>query len=163
MIIARALYGLNSSGAACRGKSEDNFDSLDYKSSEANDYVWVKQYNKPDSDPYCKYMLWCVYYFLHRGFQPNDDIDLPNLIYQLKGSFGPPGLYLCANFLKLQLDCVCSVWSNNAVDYLKSVIETLIIQLSLINLHLKMMEMGIDHTCPLIDLSFTSLINWVNI
>ena len=54
MIIARALYGLNSSSAAWRAKIADTLMSLGYKSSEEDADVWMKQDFKPNGHPYYK-------------------------------------------------------------------------------------------------------------
>ena len=48
MIIARALYGLERSGATCRGKLAEILMSLGYKSSEADADVWTNQDFNPN-------------------------------------------------------------------------------------------------------------------
>ena len=103
MVIARALYGLKSSGAAWRGKLAENLMQLGYKLSEADDDVWMNQDFKPNGDPYYKYMLCYVDDLLHIVFNPNEDMDEFNMIYQLKEGFGPLDRYLGANFDKVQL------------------------------------------------------------
>ena len=57
MIIARALYGLKRSGDAWSGKLAETLMSLGYKSSEADDDVWIKRDFNPNGYPYYKYML----------------------------------------------------------------------------------------------------------
>ena len=42
--------------------------SLVYKSSEADDYIWMNQDFKPNGDSYYKYMLCYVDDLLHIGF-----------------------------------------------------------------------------------------------
>ena len=71
MIIARALYGLKSSGASWRTKIAETLMSLGYKSSEEDADVWMKRYFKPNGDPYYKYMLCYVDDLLHIGFKTN--------------------------------------------------------------------------------------------
>ena len=51
-IIARALYGLKSSGAAYRAKLAENLMSLGYKLSGADADVWMKRNFKLNGDPY---------------------------------------------------------------------------------------------------------------
>ena len=42
-------------------------------------------------------MLCYVDDLLHIGFNPKEDMDALNIIYQLKENFGPPDQYLGAN------------------------------------------------------------------
>ena len=83
----------------------------------------MKQEFNPNGDLYYKYMLCYVDDLLHIGFNPKEDMDVLNMIYWLKGSFGPPDRYLGANIEKLQLKYGRVVWSTNCVDYLNSAIE----------------------------------------
>ena len=52
MIIARALYGLKSSGSAWRAKLADTLMLLGYKSSKADADIWMKQDFNPNGDLY---------------------------------------------------------------------------------------------------------------
>ena len=83
MIIARALYGLKSSGATWRLKIEENVMSLRYKLSEADSDVWMKHDFNPNVEPYYKYMLCYVYDLIQIFFKPKEDMDALNMIYQL--------------------------------------------------------------------------------
>ena len=83
----------------------------------------MKRYFKPNVDPYYNYMLFYVDELLHIGFKPKEDMYALNMIYRLRGGFGPPDRYLGANDEKLQLKYVRVVWSTNRVDYLKRAIE----------------------------------------
>ena len=123
MTIARALYGLKSSGASWRAKLSETLMSLGYKSSEADADVWTKRNFKPNVYPYYKYMLCCVDDLLHICFKPKEDMDELNMIYWLKEEFGPPDRYLGENVEKVQLNDGQVAWSTNCVDYLNSAIE----------------------------------------
>ena len=101
MIIAIALYGLKSSGAAWRGKLAENLMLVGYKSSEADSYVWMKQDFKTNGYPYYKYMLHYVDDLLYIFFKPKEDMDALNTIYRLKKGFGPPYRYLGVNVEKV--------------------------------------------------------------
>ena len=68
-------------------------------------------------------MLLYVDDLLHIGFKPKEDMDALNMIYRLKGGFGPPERYLGANVEKVQLKDGRVVWYTNCVDYLNSAIE----------------------------------------
>ena len=50
-ILARALYGLKSYGAAWRAKLAETLMLLGYKSSKADSGVWMKQEFKPNGYP----------------------------------------------------------------------------------------------------------------
>ena len=54
MILARALYGLKSSGATWRAKIAETLMLLGYKSSEEDADVWMKHDFNPNGDPYYK-------------------------------------------------------------------------------------------------------------
>ena len=118
MIIARALYGIKSSGAAWRGKLAETLMLLGYKSSEAYANVWTKRDFKPNVYPYYKYMLCYVDYLIHIGFKPKEEMDALNTIYWLKEVFGPPDRYLGANSEKIHLKGGRVIWSTKCVDYL---------------------------------------------
>ena len=74
MIIARALYGLKSSGAAWRAKLAETMRSLDYVSSQADPDVWIKRSIKPNGEEYYCYMLVYVDDVLHMHHDPKVDI-----------------------------------------------------------------------------------------
>ena len=57
MIIARALYGLKSSGAAWRAKLAQTISDIGYFPSQADPDVWLKVATKEDGTPYYKYLL----------------------------------------------------------------------------------------------------------
>ena len=123
IIIARLLYGLNISGAACREKLAETLMSLVYKSSKADADVWMKRDVKPNGDLYYKYMIWYVDDLLNIGFKTKEETDELNMIYLLKEGLGPPDRYLGANVEKVQFKDVRVVWSTNCVNYLKRAID----------------------------------------
>ena len=123
MIIERALYGLNSSGAACRARLSEPLMLLGYKSSGEYANVWMKQDFNPNRIRYYKYMLCYVDDLFHICFNPKEDMDALNIIYRLKEVFVPPDRYLGENVEKLQLKGGRVVLSTKCVDYLKSTIE----------------------------------------
>ena len=69
MIISRELYGLKSSGAACRAKIAETLILLGYISSKEDADVWTMQDFNPNGYPYYKYMLCYVDVFFHIGFK----------------------------------------------------------------------------------------------
>ena len=101
MITERALYGIKSPGAACRGKRAETLMLIGSKSSDADDDIWMKQEFKPNGDPYYKYMICIVDDLIHIGFKPKEDMDVLNMIYWLKEVFGPSEQYLGSNVGKV--------------------------------------------------------------
>ena len=85
----------------------------------------MNQKFNPNVDLYYKYMLCYIDDLIHIGFKPKEDIGLLNMIYRLKGGFGPPERYLGANVEKVHFKDGRVVWSTNYVDYLKSAIENI--------------------------------------
>ena len=98
IIIARALYELKSSGASWRAKLAETLMSLGYKSYESDADIWMKRDFNPNEDLYYEYIMCYVDDFLHISFNPKEDMDDLNIIYQLKEDFGPPDQYIGANF-----------------------------------------------------------------
>ena len=74
MIIARALYGLKSSGAAWRATLAQTMEQLGYKPTQADPDVRIKRASKGDGSPHYKIMLIYVDDVLHsrrprRGYE----------------------------------------------------------------------------------------------
>lgn len=57
MIIARALYGLKSSGAAWRAKLTETMRTMGYVETQADPDVWIKRAVKPNGQEYYCYMV----------------------------------------------------------------------------------------------------------
>lgn len=123
MIIARALYGLKSSGAAWRAKLADTLRDIGYRPSEADPDVWIKKEIQPNGTINWKYMLVYVDDILHVAHDPKHDMDLLSETYRLKDGTGPPSRYLGANVEKVQLCDGSTSWSMTCVDYLRGAIE----------------------------------------
>ena len=123
MIIARALYGLKSSGAAWRAKLAQTMDDIGYKPTQADPDVWMKVSMKEDGTPYYKYVLIYVDDILHIAENPNDDMKLINEIYRLKEGAGPPDRYLGGTMERVQLSDGRLAWAMNCVEYLKGAIS----------------------------------------
>ena len=83
-IIARAIYGLERSGAAWRRKLAETLMLIGYKLSEADSDVWMKRDFKPNGYLYYKYILFYADDLLHIVFKPKEDTDALNMIYWLK-------------------------------------------------------------------------------
>lgn len=123
MVIARALYGLKSSGAAWRAKLAETMSEIGYFPSQADPDVWLKATTKEDGTPYYKYMLVYVDDILHIAENPTEDMRLINSIYRLKEGVGPPDRYLGGSMEKVQLQDGSVAWSMNCVEYLQGAIS----------------------------------------
>ena len=123
MIIARALYGLKSSGAAWRAKLAETLQTLGYTSTESDPDVWLKRSCKPNGMEYYSYMLVYVDDVLHISHDPSIDMGRLNDIYRLKDGTGEPDRYLGANVEKVQLEDGRMAWSMTCTDYLKGAIQ----------------------------------------
>ena len=143
MIIARALYGLKSSGAAWRSKLSETLRDMGYKHSESDPDVWMKGDVKPDGTPYYKYMLVYVDDILHIAHDPNIDMKLISRYYRLKEGSGEPDRYLDGNIEKVQLYDGSTAWSMTCVDYLKGAIANVDKMLNESNAALK--NFGVGH------------------
>lgn len=123
MIIARALYGLKSSGAAWRAKLAETLSSMGYNSCEADPDVWLKRAVKPNGSEYYKYMFVYVDDVLHMAHDTKVDMDKLHSIYRLKDGVGPPERYLGANVAKVQLPDGRTAWSMTCTEYLRGAIK----------------------------------------
>ena len=142
MIIARALYGLKSSGAAWRSKLAETMSDIGYFSSQSDPDVWLKVASKGNGTPYYKYMLVYVDDILHIAENPVDDMKLINSVYRLKEGAGPPNRYLGGSMEKVQLQDGSIAWSMNCVEYLKGAISNIDNLLKESNSSLKMYGNG---------------------
>ena len=57
LIVEKELHGLKSSGAAFRSFLAETFDSMGFKSSIADPYVWMRPNVKPDGEEYYEYIV----------------------------------------------------------------------------------------------------------
>ena len=76
MIIAKALYGLKSSGAAWRAKLAEIMKTMGYESTQVDPDVWIKRAVKPNGQEYHCYMLVYVDNVLHIHHNPEIDMKL---------------------------------------------------------------------------------------
>ena len=93
MIIARALYGLKSSGVAWRSTLAQTMEMLGYRPTQADPDVWIKRASKEDCSPYDKMMLIYVDDVLHIAEDPEEDMKKLAQVYRLKCGVGTPDKY----------------------------------------------------------------------
>ncbi len=102
IIIARALYGLKSSGAAWRSTLAQSMEQLGYKPTQADPDVWIKRSLKDDGTPYYKMMLIYVDDVLHIAEDPIEDMKKLSKLYRFKDGTGEPDRYLGGNIERVQ-------------------------------------------------------------
>jgi len=143
MIIARALYGLKSSGAAWRSSLAETMEALGYRPTQADPDVWIKQAYKRSGEPYYKYLLIYVDDVLHIAENTEEDMAKLGRAYRLKDRVGPPDRYLGGNIEKVQTDDGSVAWSLSCYDYLNNALKQVQDELSERNLSLKQSETGL--------------------
>jgi len=122
MIIAKALYGLKSSGAAWRSTLAATMERLGYRPTQADPDVWIKRASKQDGSPYYKLMLIYVDDVLHIAGDPEEDMAKLDQEYRLKDGVGPPDKYLGGNIERVQTKDGSVAWSLSCYDYLTNAI-----------------------------------------
>ena len=111
MLLVRALFGLNSSGAAWRQMLAQTLRDIGYVSSKADPDVWLKAKTKPYGTEYYAYIIVYVDNVLHLHHDPDTFMKLLVEVYRLNdGSVGEPNRYLGANIEKVQLDDSSLAW-----------------------------------------------------
>ena len=143
MIIARALYGLKSSGAAWRATLAQTMQDLGYKASQADPDVWFKRSLKKDGTPYYKLILIYVDDVLHLAEDPEVDMGRLNKLYRLKDGTGEPDRYLGGNIERVQTEDGSLAWSLSCYDYLANAIKQVQAELNQKDLSLKEFGTGL--------------------
>jgi len=118
MIIARALYGLKSSGAAWRSTLTQTMEALGYQPTQADPDVWIRRATKKDGSDYYKLMLIYVDDVLYIAEDPEKDMGKLGQIYRLKDGVGTPDRYLGGNIERVQTSDGSVAWSISSYDYL---------------------------------------------
>ena len=140
MIIARALYGLKSSGAAWRSTLAQSMEQLGYSPTQADPDVWIRRATKNDGMPYYKMMLIYVDDVLHLAEDPSEDMAKLSKLYRLKDGTGEPDRYLGGNIERVQTNDGSVAWSLSCHDYLSNAIRQ--IQEGLTQKDLKLKQFG---------------------
>ena len=91
-IIVRALYGLQSAGAAFRAFLAEKLDEMQYKPTQADPDVWIRPAVKQDGEEYYEYVLVYVDDILCMSHQPDVTMKEIANTFKWKGdSIAPPG------------------------------------------------------------------------
>ena len=106
VIIAKALYGLKSSGAAWRAHLAQSMTDLDYSPCQADADVWMRPMTKPDGFEYWEYVLIYVDDIMVISHEPEKLMESLSALYRLKEDpktkkgYGVPTKYLGADIGK---------------------------------------------------------------
>ena len=124
LIVKKALYRLNSSGASFRTFLAEQLDDIGFKSSIADPDVWMRPAVKPDGERYYEYVLYYVDDILCISSDPRRPMDeIGARLKFKKNKVEPPEYYLGAKLSKKELNGR-SVWTMTNTDYIKSSITT---------------------------------------
>jgi len=143
MIIARALYGLKSSGAAWRSTLAQTMEQLGYSPTQADPDVWIKRATKNDGMLYYKMMLIYVDDVLYLAEDPSEDMAELSKLYRLKDGTGEPNRYLGGNIERIQTSDGSVAWSLSCHDYLSNAIRQIQEDLAQKDLALKQFGTGL--------------------
>ncbi len=143
MIIARALYGLKSSGAAWRSTLAQTMEALGYRSTQADPDVWIKRASKRDGSDYYKLMLIYVDDVLHIAEDPGEAMQKIGKVYRLKDGTGETERYLGGNIERVQTGDDSIAWSLSCHDYLSNAIRQVQDELAQKDLTLKEFGTGL--------------------
>jgi hypothetical protein len=103
-IIVRALYGLNSAGAAFRNHLAVCIAGLDYKSCLADSDVWMRARTRDDGYKFYEYVLIFVDDILCISDNPQESLKRIDKYFLMKpNSIGKPDIYLGAKLSGIRL------------------------------------------------------------
>jgi len=136
MLIVRALYGLATSGKQWRDMLADTLRAKGYKSSMADEDVWIKVAHKDSGEPYYEMVLCYVDDLLHISHKPNVFMEELSTIYRLKDGYSTPKRYLGASVGKMSLEGGES-WYLSCDEYVHSAVQNLEAELDKANKKLR--------------------------
>lgn len=124
-IIARALYGLKSSGAAFRSFLAETLDAIEFKSSIADPDVWMRPATKPDNEQYYEYVLCYVDDILCISYDARKPMDEIARCFKFKNDeIVPPEIYLGARLEEKSINNH-NCWTMSSKDYVKASVANL--------------------------------------
>jgi len=129
MIIERALYGLASSGKQWRDMLADTLRSEGYRSSLADEGVWLKKSHKDTGEPYYEMVLCYVDDVLHISHKPKVLMEKLGSIYRLKDGYESPTRYLGATVGKMPIEGT-EAWFLSCDDYINTAVKNLEVELA---------------------------------
>lgn len=124
VLIVRALYGLQSSGAQWREHMASTLRTAGFTSCKADADVWLRPAVKQNGDLYYEYVLCYVDDILCGSENPQAFMNYLSTVYTLKkGSVKEPDLYLGADVKKFPTSIGRSAWGISPDSYIKSAVR----------------------------------------
>jgi hypothetical protein len=127
VLIIRALYGLNSSGAAWRAHLASTLQQLGYKSCLVDPDVWFRSASKEDGFAYHEYVLVFVDDLLVLSHQGDKTMKALEDFYHLKDGFAQPTRYLGSEVMKwiFSEDSTKVYWALSSTQYVKEALQNI--------------------------------------
>jgi hypothetical protein len=124
-LIMRALYGLNSAGAAFRNHLASCMDHLKWKPCLADRELWMKEETRPDdSVKYWAYILIYVDNILCVNHDPGTSLAQIDKYFKMKpGSIMEPTLYLGAKLKKTVMPNGAVAWGMSSSKYVQAAVQ----------------------------------------
>ena len=124
LIVAKALYGLKSSGAAWRSHLSKSIAEMGFTSSRGDPDLYFRAANKPDGTPIYEYILVYVDDILAISHDTAPIMDDFAKLYRLKpGSIGPPERYLGADINVQSTDAGVECWAMSSDSYVRNALR----------------------------------------
>ena len=124
LIVAKALYGLKSSGAAWRRHLANSIADMGFKSSRGDPDLYYRPANKPDGTPYYEYILVYVDDILAISCDTAPIMDEFSKLYRLKpDSVGPPSRYLGADIGVQDSEAGVECWAMSSDSYVRNAVR----------------------------------------
>ena len=125
MLIVRALYGLKSSGAAFRSSLADHLWDIGYRSSKADNDVWMRPAVKDNGFKYWEYILCYVDDILVLSHNPMQTMRNIGQKFKFKDDkIETPTQYLGAGLSKMLNEDGKECWAMSSDDYCGALVKT---------------------------------------
>ena len=119
-IIARALYGLKSAGAAFRAFCAEHLDNMGFRSTTADPDVWIRPGVKADGEEYYEYVLVYVDDIMVISHAPDRVMEQIQERFTFKNNeWTAPDTYLGAKIEAKSLNGR-NIWTMTSRDYIKA-------------------------------------------
>ena len=124
LIVAKALYGLKSSGAAWRKHLAKSIAEMGFQSSRGDPDLYFRAANKPDGTPIYEYILVYVDDILAISHDTAPIMDDFSKLYRLKpDSVGPPDRYLGADIGVQYTSSGAECWAMSSDSYVRNALR----------------------------------------
>ena len=125
-IIARALYGMKSSGRDFRNHLRDCMEHLGYTSCLADPDLWLRRAKMDSGEDYYEYVLLYVDDCLVISQHARAALEEINKYFPFKPtSIGPPKIYLGAKISKIQLPNGVEAYAASTSQYIQNAVKNI--------------------------------------